>query len=412
MSDQAPNAAFAAARANYPGTERWTYFDVAARGLVSVGVRHVIDSYLDHRMADGADKPWMFQLAEESRERFAALIGAGTDEVGLTGNVSQGINAFGTALAWRPGDSVVVCEALEHPANIFPWQNLASLRGIKVKAVQPQRGRVPLDQVCDAIDTSTRLVAVSTVSFAPGFRFPVAELARHCRDRGVLVLVDAAQSVGVLHTDVRALGVDALATSTQKGLLGLYGSGFLYVRREVAEQLAPVYLSRAGVRIAAEHEAASGDPAAFAYAVGARRFDVGNFNFIGAVAVRRSLQEIAAIGTRTIETRVSALARRLAEGLCEAGVPVFGEPSCPDRAHMVAIGESLSEEHDAVSDAMLLALSERLTAARVRHTIRRGMLRLSLHLYNNEDDVDHAVAVAREFMANASRRPAGAGAGA
>ncbi|TCT06773.1 aminotransferase class V-fold PLP-dependent enzyme [Aquabacter spiritensis] len=409
MNSSASADPFAARRAAFPGTERHIYLDVAARGLISVGVRGAIDSYLDHRMMEGGDKAWMFSLAEESRQRFAGLIGADADEVSLTKNVSEGINAFGTALPWQAGDNVVVCQALEHPANIFPWQNLALQRGIAVKVVPPVGGRVPLDRVIAAIDARTRLVTVSSVSFAPGFRFPLAELTRQCRPRGVRVLVDAAQSVGILETDVRALDVDALAASTQKGLLGLYGSGFLYVRRDVAEDLAPIYLSRPGVRIAAEHEAAAGTPDAFAYAFGARRFDVGNFNFVGAVAVRQSIGEIGAIGTRAIEARVCGLARRLAEGLHETGLPVFGGPDCPDQAHIVAIGEHLSEEHDAVGDAFLLALNARLEAAHVRHTIRRGMLRLSLHLYNNEDDVDRVIEVARSFMASKSRRPAKVG---
>ncbi|MEP9380402.1 aminotransferase class V-fold PLP-dependent enzyme [Aquabacter sp. CN5-332] len=411
MSKLATAEIFAARRPAYPGTERYAYLDVAARGLISVGVRGAIDAYLDHRMSEGGDKAWMFSLAEDSRLRFAELIGASVDEISLTKNISEGINAFGTALPWQAGENVVVCQALEHPANIFPWQNLALQRGVEVKVVRPVGGRVPLDQVIDAIDARTRLVTVSTVSFAPGFRFPVSELSRHCRPLGVRVLVDAAQSAGILHTDVEALGVDGFAASTQKGLLGLYGSGFLYVRRALADTLAPVYLSRAGVHIAAEHEAASGDPDAFGYALGARRFDVGNFNFVGAVAVRQSLEEIAALGTRAIEARVCSLAQRLAEGLCAVGVPVFGGPSCADRAHIVAIGESLSEEHDSVGDEMLLALNARLNAAHVRHTIRRGMLRLSLHLYNNEDDVDRVVEVARDFMASKSRRPANVGAG-
>lgn len=408
MSGLVRNEVFASRRRDYPGTERWAYLDVAARGLISVGVRRAIDGYLDHRMMEGGDKAWMFAVAEESRRLFADLIGAEVDEVSLTKNVSEGINAFGTALPWKAGDNVVVCQALEHPANIFPWQNLARLRGIEVKVVRPQSGRVPLDQVTNAIDGRTRLVTVATVSFAPGLRFPVADLTRYCRPRGVRVLVDAAQSTGILHTDVKALDVDALATSTQKGLLGLYGAGFLYVRRDLAEELAPVYLSRAGVRIDAAHEAASGDPDVFGYAAGARRFDVGNFNFVGAVAVRQSLQEIAALGTRAIEARVCGLGQHLAQGLHAAGVPVFGGPSCRDRAHIVAIGDSLSEQHDAVRDEMLLGLSERLNAGHVRHTIRRGMLRLSLHLYNNEEDVDRAIEVAREFMASRSPRSANA----
>lgn len=409
MSDVSLNtpAAIAAVRGNYPTTSKWTYVDVAARGILSTGTRDAIDFYLDHRMAEGGDKAWMFQQVEKARDGFAALIGAEPDEIALTKNVSEGVNVIAAAIPWREGDNVVFCETLEHPANVFPWYNLARLKGIRIKPVPAVDGRLTLERVCEAIDERTRLVAVASVSFSPGFRFPLKALADYCRARGVLVLVDAAQSVGVLHTDVKALGVDAFATSAQKGLLALYGLGFLYVRRELAESLNPVYLSRPGVRLGTEHEAALGDAARYELAPGARRFDVGNYNFIGAVAVEHSIRELASIGTMAIEAYVCGLAAKLAAGLANLGLPVFGGHESADRAHIVALGNDLSDQHDATSDTGMLALHEQFEAERIRHTIRRGMLRLSLHYYNDHDDVSRIIAAARQWSAKAGRWSAG-----
>lgn len=401
------SAVFAAMRRNHPATSNWTYVDVAARGILSTGTRGAVNAYLDHRMAEGGDKAWMFQQVEKARESFAALIGAEPDEIALTKNVSEGVNAVAAALPWRAGDNIVFCEALEHPANVFPWHNLARLKDVRIKSVSPTDGRIPLERVFEAIDSRTRLVAVASVSFSPGFRFPIKALTDYCRARGVLVVVDAAQSVGILHTDVKALGIDALATSTQKGLLALYGLGFLYVRRDVAETLNPVYLSRPGVRLETAHEAALGDASRYQLASGARRFDVGNYNFIGAVAVEQSICEIAAVGTVAIESYVCALAAKLSAGLAELGLPVFGGPNNEDRAHIVALGNDLSDQHDATSDTQMLALHEHLEAARIRHTIRRGMLRLSLHYYNNDEDVSRIIAAARQWSEKTKRRSAG-----
>src|SRR5262249_57223976 len=113
-------------------------------------------------------------------------------------------------------------------------------------------------------------VAVSSVTFAPGFRSPVGGLGAECRRRGVLLAVDGAQSIGAIDTDVNALNVDALAASTQKALMGLYGLGFLYVRRAVSESLDPIFLSRFG--IATEwHEAAVGNAREYNLAKGSHR---------------------------------------------------------------------------------------------------------------------------------------------
>ena len=111
----------------------------------------------------------------------------------------------------------------------------------------------------------------------------------------MLLLVDAAQSVGVQHTDVRASNIDALAVSTQKGLLALYGMGFLYVRREWAERLQPAYLARFGVDLGDAHEASLGGYD-YKLAPGARRFDLGNYNFLATAAVDASMTAAPRMG--------------------------------------------------------------------------------------------------------------------
>jgi selenocysteine lyase/cysteine desulfurase len=386
-----------AIRSQYPGTEKWTYLDVAARGLVSRAVKGAAEQYLEQRMLDGGNKPWMFERVESARSLLAQLVHASPDEIAFTRNVSDGINAIAQALPWQAGDNVVICEALEHPANIFPWHSLARARGIEIKTVEPDNGAVPLERVLDAIDRKTRVVTLSTVSFSPGFRFPVADLGRHCRERGVLLIVDAAQAIGILDTDVRELKIDALAASTQKGLMALYGAGFLYVRRELAEQLTPLYLSRMGVKTSSGHEASSGDLLDYKLADAARRFDVGNFNYIAAIALERSLEIILGVGAAKIEKHVCELAARLADGLAECGFPVFRWPGDSACSHIVSIGRELSDEHDATHDAEMVRFHEHLTANGVRLTIRRGMLRFSFHLYNNDADVRKVLELARKF---------------
>jgi len=396
-SEDLKRQTFAEVRGLFPGASRSVYMDVAARGLISIPVREAIDAYLDKRMFEGADKALMFQEIENTRASFARAINAETDEIAFTKNVSDAINAFATAVPWSAGDNVVICEALEHPANIFPWYNLKQIAGIRLKIVEPKDGRIPFDRIMDAVDGQTRVVTVSSVSFSPGARFPIEKLGAFCRTKGVHLVVDAAQSVGIIDMDVRALNIDALATSTQKGLLGLYGGGFLYVRRPLAENLWPRYLSRAGVKVDSNHEAASGDPSQLRLASGARRFDVGNYNFLAAVAVGRSLQDLHKIGISNVESWVRGLARRLAAGLEEAGLPVFGREPDPE-SHIVAVGNALSQSHDTTDDSRMLDFYSYLVGNNVKLTIRRGMLRMSMHAYNNESDIDQVIELARKWV--------------
>jgi selenocysteine lyase/cysteine desulfurase len=388
----------AAARACFPGTESGPYLDAAARGLLYSGARAAIDAMLDDQMAGTLDKKKTVETTEITRAAFAELINAHPDEIAYTRNITDGIAAFAAALPWKPGDNVVVCDSLEHPANLFPWYGLARKFDIEVKTVDQDHGSVPLDRLIGAIDGRTRAISVATVSFAPGFRFPVAELGRVCRERGVLLMVDAAQSIGIIHTDVEAWQVDALSASGQKGLMTLYGIGFLYVRQAVAEGLDPVYVSRFGVDIGDGHEAQAGDLTHYRLAPGARRFDVGNHNYLGAAAAGASIRLLLDLGPKRVEAHVMALSHRFAARMTEIGLPVFGGVSNNQASHIVTIGHAMGDAHDATSDTDMASLYDHLTANGVRLTVRRNLLRFSFHLYNNDADVDRVVSLSEAWL--------------
>jgi selenocysteine lyase/cysteine desulfurase len=385
-------------RNQFPGTASGPYLDVAARGLLHSGARAAIDRSLDQQQAGTLDKKHAFDTVEHTRALFARLINATPDEIAYTRNVTDGIAAFAASLPWRRGDNVVLCDSLEHPANIFPWYGLGAKFGVTVKTVPQDNGAIPLDGIIAAIDSATRVVSVSTVSFAPGFRFPVAELGRYCRARGILLAVDAAQSIGVMNTDVQAWQVDALAASTQKGLMGLYGLGFLYVRAAVAGTLNPVYLSRFGVDLGDGHEAATGDAAAYRLAPAARRFDVGNYNYIATAGVAESIRFLLDLGPAAVERYAFALAQQFRVRMTGIGMPVFGGVDNPYASHIVTIGRALGVEHDSSADAEMAGLYEYLTAKGVRLGIRRDLLRFSFHVYNDESDIDQVVALCRAWM--------------
>ena len=396
MNKPVEPVALAHVRSHFPALERWTYMDVSARGVLSREVRAALDAHLDDRMLNGAtDKAQFFALVERARARFAQLIGAEPDEIAYTKNISEGLNVIATGLDWRAGDNVVLCPELEHPNNVYVWLNLRRF-GVEVRTVEPRAGHIPVDSIIDRMDARTRVATVSTVSFAPGFRTDVETLGKVCRERGVLFLVDAAQSVGVLHTDVRASHIDALSVSTQKGLLALYGMGYLYCRREWAERMHPAYLARFGVDLGDAHEASIGG-FEFKLAAGARRFDLGNYNFLATAAVDASMQQLLAWDTRKIEPYVRGLTHALARGFIDLGLAVAGGEPGPHLTKIVTIG-AMSADHYATGDARYNRLYDHLVANRVKLSIRRGMLRFSLHAYNNMEDVERVLDLTREFL--------------
>jgi cysteine desulfurase/selenocysteine lyase len=400
ITPKSPADLLASMTEQFPGAKDVIYLDTAARGLLPVAAKMVVEQHLEDRLLGRADKVSMFAAVEEARGRFADLINADTDDIAITKNISEGLNIIATALPWEAGDNVVLCLDLEHPNNVYPWLNLRDRVGIEIKSVPGLDGHIPASALIDAIDVRTRAVSLSTVSFSPGFRTDVEPIGKACRERGVFLLADGAQSVGILHTDVEQLGLDGLAVSTQKGLLSLYGLGFLYCRRSWAERLRPASLARFGVDLGGVHEAAKGGDS-YNLMAGARRFDLGNYNYPAAMACAKSLDIIAAVGTKAIEIHVTGLAHGLARGLLDLGLSVAGGVPGPHIGGIVSVGEFGSGGHDTTDDPRMDSLYKHLTENGVRLSVRQGMLRMAFHLYNTEDDMRRVLELADQWAKTA-----------
>lgn len=385
-------------RASFPGMQKCTYIDLGGRTLLSTEVYAAIDAHLKDMMYGRIDKDALFAKTEETRGRFAELINAAPDEITFTKNISEGLNIVASSLSWKSGDNVIVCPELEHPNNIYLWLNLQRF-GVEVRYVHHRDGRMPVDEMIAAIDDRTRVLTASSVSFSPGFRTDIDKLGTACRARGVLFLVDAAQSGGVLHHDVVASNIDALSVSTQKGLLGLYGMGFLYVRRPLAENMHPPYVARFGIDMGDKdaHESDVGD-GSFNFMPAARRFDLGNYNFAAVCAVHESLRLLLSLGTKRIEAHVMGLARHLARGLIDLGLPVCAGRTEADLAGIVTVGIYGSGGDKASSDETMNRLYAHLRQNDVKLSMRRGVLRFSFHIYNNMDDVARVLELSRAVV--------------
>ena len=388
------------ARALFPGVDNQSYFYVSLTGLMPIPSRNGALAHLQRRVMGSAKKEELHAQAERVRGQVAGLINADQEEVAITKNVSEGLNLFASSLPWEPGDNVVFCPELEHPNNVFLWYNLRETRGVEIREVPPENGHIPVDRMLDAMDSRTLLATVSHVTFSPGFITDVAALAEECRARRVLTLVDSAQSVGSIRTNVRELGVDAVAMGTQKSLLAFYGLGFLYIRKNLAEAMNPVHVARYGMDLGPDaHETAIGE-GELNFKPGALRFELSNYSYIGLAAVEPSLDLIQSIGMDVIEPHVRGLASRLAAGMMDLGLPVAGGAPGPHLAHIVAVGESGGGRHYSADDPAMNDLYEHLTRNKVCISIRRGILRMSVGLYNNATDVDRVLDHTRDWVRN------------
>ena len=178
--------------------------------------------------------------------------------------------------------------------------------------------------------------------------------------------------------------------------MALYGFGFLYVRREVAEELVPVHVARYGIDLGGAHETAFAE-GPLNYLPGARRFDLGNYNYLGATAAQAALALIADVGIADVERHVRGLAASLASGLLELGIPVVGGVPQSDLAHIVSVGESGGGRHYTADDPAMNELHSQLTRGGVVLSIRSGVLRFSIGVYNDQADIDQVIELARKW---------------
>lgn len=373
----------AALRALFPALAETTYLSICDKMILANPVRSRVDQFLDHLAHASANRVGHEELVTASRQKFAELVGAGTDEIAVTRNVSDGINSIATAFPFAEGDNVLLALGAEHPNNIYPWLHLQR-RGIALRNVPAPDGRIDVPAMIAAMDTRTRLVAVASVSFAPGERTDITTLGIECRKRGIFLLIDGVQSAGILHHDLANEPIDGFATSTSKGLLGLYGYGFLYIRRQWLERLTPVHMSRTGV--AADNDDASAmGTCDYRPRPDAGRFELGSYNLAGAYAAEASLSLLLGLGTRAIEAHVLSLADDLREGLNALGLPVF-MPALP--SHLVTVGKVDAGGHGHSTDPRIIRGQHLLADAGVASTLRRGQLRMGLHCYNDKSDID------------------------
>lgn len=379
-------------RARYPVARRGTFLNITSGTPLSDRARDAVHRLVDAQWEGSGSRGDRYRMLDRARERFATMIGARAGEIAITKNVTEGLNIVAHAIDWQAGDNVVFCHELEHPNNIYLWLELRR-RGVELRTPAARNGAIDTQAMVDAIDARTRIVTAASVTFAPGFRTELAPIGRACRKRGAIFLVDAVQSCGILDMDVDACAIDALATSTSKGLMGMPGLGFLYVRSSWIERLTPVYVGRYSVERGHGHESEI-EGANYRLMPDAQRFEAGNYNWAGIAAAEASLGELLEIGVANIETRAVALATELADGLAASNLAVTQPPETVARSHIVTVGELGAGDAHGSHDARLNRIGAALDEADVQYTFRKGLLRFGFHCYNDQTDVRRVLDIA------------------
>lgn len=322
---------------------------------------------------------------ERARAAAARLINADPDDVALISSVSYGVATAAKALPVPAGARVVVLQD-DHSSPVLEWISRAPAQGFTVEAIpQPPDGdwtSAVLAGIERRDAAPVALASMSSVHWSDGCVIDLQAVAGALRRQGAALLVDATHHAGVLPVDVRTLDPDFLVFPTYKWVLGPYGRAFLYVAKRWQSG---VPLEQTGAGRQAINSAQAPYLRDLAYVADARRFDMGERDhFISLEMAAIGMEMIAAWGVAAITERLRVLTGRLAEQLRTATVRF---PDARMRApHVLSLG---------FPDGMPSRLAERLAARKVFAAPRLGRLRISPHVYNDEEDVDRFAAIFR-----------------
>ncbi len=317
-----------------------------------------------------------FSVLDRCRALLAELLGADAGTIALSVNTGAGINLAAWGLPLGAG-SVVVVPDLEFPANVYPWMAASRVRGYDVRIVPARDGLLDEDAVFAALDEpGTRVVSLSWVGFATGFVADIHRLGEACRTRGIWLVVDAMQGLGVLPLDVARTQVDLIACGGQKWLLSPWGSGFTYVHPDMLEVLEPQPVSWMGVRGSDDFSTLLDYD--LTWRDGARRFEQITVPFQDFAGMAASLELLRELGPLEVQAHVAARVSELAEGAHRAGIEVV-TPS-GRRAGIVTL-----------RPPDVRAMSERMRDARVIHSVREGTIRLSPHCYTTSLEIESTI---------------------
>ena len=352
--------------------------------------RVVQDAVVDHlRQADATICQWDYRPTmpdwftgyrpeTELREKLGRLINAGADEIALVQNATLGANYMANGLRLAPGDEVIMTDQ-EHVGCESPWQLRAKRYGIYIKKVViPMPPRDPqqlIDLFVRASTPQTKVWAIPHLTSAFAILFPVDEMCRIARERGIISIIDGAQCCGHMRLDMQRMGCDAYFSSPHKWLLAPKGSGFLYVRRERLPEVWATVVSGQWDN----------------YTDGAYRFmQIGSGNLSLLKGYEAAIDFHQRIGPERVETRLMTLANRLREGLRAIPQATIHSPT-----HPALLTATTTWSLRGINGGDLM--DQLWNRGRIRCRAMGSGVRQGCAIYNSPEEVDRTLELARQL---------------
>jgi cysteine desulfurase / selenocysteine lyase len=356
------------------------YLDHAGMGRLREPAKAAMWQALEEVYPHGSARmSWIFPARAAARNAAAALLDCSPAEVALVPNTSTGIHLVADGLHWRTGDEIVLFDQ-DFPANVQPWRAHVTRSGVRLVWVPMRDGGYRLDDVAAAISPRTRLVAVSQVHFATGFRVDLDGICALAAEVGALVCVDAVQGLGVVPLSTAATPVDFVAAGAHKWLGGPPGTGVFYCRADRLPLLEAVPAGWFGWAGASDMFTG---PGKLRYDLeprdGTARVEGGMYDVMGMTGLAAALDELAGVGAAAVSARIARLTGRLRTGLADLGYSVRSPIDDGGGSGIVAFADPEGEGAALVAD---------LVASGIHVSYPDGLIRVSPHYWTRDDEID------------------------
>jgi selenocysteine lyase/cysteine desulfurase len=362
-------------RALFPVTERAIYLNHAAVSAPPSTTINAIQSQLADVSENGSVnfRRWI-SVKENARRLLSKMLGAHPDQVAFLRNTSDGLSTVANGLDWQAGDNLVTFRN-EFPSNIYPWLRVRDAFGVEVRMCEERAGRVDLDQLIGLIDNKTRLVAISQVQYASGFRTDLERLGRAARAHDALLVVDVIQALGVVPIDVEAELVDVAAAACHKWLLTPEGIGLLYLSARARERIQPTLVGWTSVP----------DPEDYgnfeqSWKSGTLAWETGTVPVSLIHGLEASLKLLTEVGVGRIQAHLEMLTDHLCERLQDTAFQVVSSRRPGEKSQIVCIRHT--------AGLTSLDIYAHLKKRDIITAPRGDRLRISPHLYNTLEEID------------------------
>lgn len=372
---------FESVRADFPRTRSGAYFDCASSHPLSVQSAAALHRYVDW-VTHQVGEPWWPSWAAprgESKKLFAELINAKPSEIAFARSTIEAESNLLNGMSDVLSQGNVVTNDLHYTAALYNYK-MRQRDGLDLRIIKNKDWVIDIDDMRKAIDDETKLVSITMVSNVNGYLSDVKAISDLAHAKGAYLYVDVIQAAGAVPIDVRAMGIDFLACSTYKWLMGVKGFGFVYIREDLQRTVVKPTQHSGGVRFNYEPWTESPDSEqeeiTFTPRPGPNCYEVSYPSYEGAICAQESLKYILQLGVANIRTHVRGITDRLQEEL-----PKIGYPSVTPKGNESPIVVFAASEPDSTM--------EKLRGAGVHAAMRFGnKMRLSPSVFSNDDDVD------------------------